>query len=122
MKRDCNSKRSKNFILRHSLNYSDAEEFVRMLLDIKYQISQEFWEIKKYQDDIIALFVTNKKNNNVIVCYIDSFYVELKLVLLNSNNEKIILRQFVHDNCWTNAIKCLQEFIKYGEIKNKKIY
>lgn len=95
MKKNIYSKRSLNFLQRNDLNNEAAREYVESLLENFFSITNYRIEPTNYG---IGLLYKD------YILYIDKEYIELKVLYKNH-----IVKTFVGDSCWFQAIKFIKQ-------------
>lgn len=105
MRRDKNSSHSIKFVLRNSLNYENCRNYVQKLCDEMFEIKN--YEFKPFINDEICLSI--KQFSCEYKIYLDSEFIELKLIKSNTSVTDKLIRRFTKDGCWFEALKFLSK-------------
>lgn len=105
MRRDPDSSRSVNFILRNTPNFTSCRNHI--IKHISYYNNIKNFEFKDYKKDIHALYVYDKET---YICYIDTKFIELKLI--SSKDDYQHYENFQSDACWAMAVERISQMIE----------
>lgn len=106
MRRDPDSARSINFVLRNIPNFASCKNHIEKHLSYYKNIKN--YEFKDYKKDIHALYVYD--NDITYICYLDTKFIELKLI--SSIDDYQHYETFIDDSCWAMAIEKLSQIIE----------